>query len=481
MTVEERTETSDPRPGPPAAVPRRAVVLGGGLAGMLAASVLAGHADEVVVLERDRLPATALPRKGLPQARHAHLMLSGGARAVESLLPGITDAWVAAGARRMALPAALVTLSAQGWIPRAAGPQFLISCSRDLLDLVVRQRVTALPRVTVREGVEVLGLTGDTRRVTGVRLAGAGGGESWTLPADFVVDATGRGSRAPHWLTGLGLPAVREETVDSGLVYASRLFRAPPGAEDFPVVSVSPAPGGDLPGQGMTMHPVEGGRWLVTVSGTRGGEPSRDAAAFEPFARRLRHPLAADIIARAEPLSDVHLNRSTVNRRRCFERLDPWPAGFVVTGDAVAAYNPVYGHGMSVAALAAVALREVLAGEVLADPRVARRAQRAITRTADAAWAMAAGEDIHYPGAVGERPPAAARLLRGYLQRMMRTGTVDHAVTRALLDVMTLSAPVSRLFAPAVALRVARGPGRRPSHEPPVTAAELARVGLAAR
>ncbi|GHG78091.1 FAD-dependent monooxygenase [Streptomyces griseocarneus] len=481
MSVEERAETSTPRHGPPAARPRRAVVLGGGLAGMLAASVLTGHADEVVVLERDRLPATALPRKGLPQARHAHVLLSGGARAMESLLPGITDAWLAAGARRMALPTALVSLSAQGWIPRAAERQFLISCSRDLLDLVVRQRVTALPRVTVREGVEVHGLTGDARRVTGVRLTDEGNGGPGTLAADFVVDATGRGSRAPRWLTGLGLPAVREETVDSGLVYASRLFRAPPGAEDFPLVSVAPSPGRDLPGQGMTMHPVEGGRWLMTVSGTRGGEPSRDNDAFEPFARRLRHPIAADLIARAEPLTDVHLNRSTVNRRRRFERLDAWPAGFVVTGDAVAAYNPVYGHGMSVAALDAVALREVLAGEVLADPRVARRAQRALARTADAAWAMAAGEDIHYPGAVGERPPAATRLLRGYLQRLMRTGTVDHAVTRVLLDVMTLSAPLSRLFAPDVALRVARGPGLRPPHEPPVTADEMARAGLAAR
>ncbi|MHA7958801.1 NAD(P)/FAD-dependent oxidoreductase [Streptomyces sp. L500] len=458
---------------------RRAVVLGGGMAGMLAASALADHADEVVVVERDRLPSGALPRKGLPQARHAHLMLAGGARAVESLLPGITDRWLAEGARRVALPTALVSLSSQGWIPRAPEAQFLISCSRDLLDAVVRERVLAHSRITLRDGVEVHGLLGDARRVTGVRIGEVGAGGVRPLPAALVVDATGRESQAARWLTELGLPAVREETVDSGLVYATRLFRAPPGAEDFPVVSVAPRPDALLPGQGVTMHPVEGGRWLVTLSGTRGGEPSREDAEFEPFARRLRHPLVADLIARAEPLTGVRRGRSTVNRRRYFERMASWPGGLVVTGDAVAAYNPVYGHGMSAAAAGAVALREVLAGEVLGDPRSARRAQRAVARTVDGPWAMAVGEDIHYPGAIGERPPAAARLLRGYVQRMILTATVDPALTRAMVDVMTLAAPMSALFTPAVVARVARGPRRLPPPEPPITAAELARAGLA--
>ncbi len=246
-------------------------------------------------------------------------------------------------------------------------------------------------------------------------------------------------------------------------------------------MSVSPRPGGRVPGQGVTMHPVEGGRWLVTVSGTRGGEPSRSAGDFETFARRLRHPLVADLIAGAEPLTDVLLSRSTINRRRYFERLDRWPGGFVVIGDAVAAYNPIYGHGMSVAALNAAALRDTLAGQVLGDPRLARRAQRAVARTADAAWSMAVGEDIHYPGAIGERPPVPARLLRGYVQRMMLTGTVDPAVTRPLLDVMTLSKPMAGLFAPGVVLRVLRGPLGRPPTEPPITAAERAVAGLTPR
>ncbi|MGW1200598.1 NAD(P)/FAD-dependent oxidoreductase [Streptomyces sp. NPDC002536] len=456
---------------------RRSVVLGGGMAGMLAAAVLADHGHDVVVVERDRLPDTARARKGVPQARHAHLMMSGGARVIESLLPGVSEQWLTAGARRIPLPTGLVSLLVQGWMPRWPEMEYLIACSRDLLDAVVREQVLARPGITLHEGAEAAGLLGTARRVTGVRLHGGSGAES--LEADLVVDTTGRGSRAPQWLAQLGLPAVREETVDSGLVYATRVFRAPPGAEDVPVVSVQAEAGTPRPGRGATLLPIEGGRWIVTLAGTRGGEPTRDAGEFEPYARTLRHPIVADLVARAEPLTEVHLTRSTVNRRRYFERLPEWPAGFLVMGDALAAYNPVYGHGMSVAAHSAAALRAALRADGAGGPGFARRAQRAAAAAAGPAWDLATGEDVNYPGVVGARPPAAARLLRGYVQRTMLTATANPAVTRPLLEVMTLSRPLSALFAPGVAVHVLRGPGRRPAAEPPITAGERERWGLA--
>ncbi|MGW1071689.1 NAD(P)/FAD-dependent oxidoreductase [Streptomyces sp. NPDC002537] len=459
----------------------RAVVLGAGMAGMLAASVLAGHVDEVVIVDRDRMPDGAHPRKGLPQARHAHLLMSGGARVVDALLPGTLDRWLRAGARRIALTAGLVVLSTQGWFPRMPGTQFLLSCTRDLLDLVVREQVLALPGVVLRDGTEALALLGDAGRVTGVRVRGEGEHAAEELGADLVVDASGRGSQAARRLTDLGLPVVHEETVDSGLVYATRIFRAPPGTERFPLVSIQADPHSRRPGQGSTMLPIEGGRWLVTVSGTRGGEPSRNTEDFEPFTRGLRDPLIADLIARADPLTDVVVTRSTVNRRRFFERLPAQPEGFVALGDAVATYNPVYGQGMSVAAQSAAVLRDALRAEGVDAPGLAGRVQRSVARVTGGAWDMATGEDINYPGAIGKQPPAAARLLRGYMQRMMWAATGDPLVLRALMDVMTLSAPMTRLVSPAVALGVARGPGRRAQAGPSITRAELALWGLAPR
>ncbi|QLE70971.1 FAD-dependent oxidoreductase [Streptomyces rectiverticillatus] len=472
---------SSPSSGSPGGRTGRAVVLGAGMAGMLAAAALARHAGEVVIVERDRLPEGMEPRKGLPQARHAHLMMSGGARAVESLLPGTIEGWVRAGARRIPLGTGLVAMGPQGWYPRWPGTQFLMACTRDLLDMVVREQVLALPGVTLREETDALALLGNAQRVTGVKVRAVGSHSAEALEADLVVDASGRGSQAARRLTELGLHPAHEETVDTGMVYVTRIFRAPAGSERFPVVSVQADPRGRQPGQGATMVPVEGGRWLLTACGTRGGEPSREAGEFEPFVRSLRHPLIADLIADREPLTDVHLTRSTVNRRRYFERMPAWPEGFAVVGDAVATFNPVYGQGMSVAAHSAVAIRGILAEQGLGAPGLARHIQRAVGRAAGSPWDLATGEDINYPGAIGEQPPAAARLLRGYVQRLMRTATVNPVVMRSLFDVMTLSAPMTALVKPPVVLGVLRGPGRAVCNEPSITAAELALCGLGPR
>ncbi|MFI9723173.1 FAD-dependent oxidoreductase [Streptomyces sp. NPDC052396] len=456
---------------------RRAVVIGSGLAGMLTAAALADHA-QVTLLERDRLPEAPAPRKGLPQARHAHLLWSGGVRAIEGILPGITEHWIRAGARRIPLPTGLVSLSAQGWLRRWPEMQYLIACSRDLLDSVVREQILHLD-ITARDGVEAVGLIGSPRNVTGVRIRNVATGQLEDLDADLVVDAGGRGSAAPKWLAGLGIPAPHEKTVDSGLTYATRVFRAPVGTDNFPVVNVQADARQPVPGRTATLVPIENGRWLVTLSGTRGGNPPKDNAQFEQFARsEVRHPIVADLIAAAEPLTDVQVTHSTVNRRRHFEQLGSWPAGFIVLGDAVATYNPIYGQGMSVAAQSAAALRDAVRSRGLGDRNLARVIQKAIGRLVKGPWELATGQDILYPGAVGPQPPVAARLLRGYMDRLMRTATGRAATCHALLDTMTLSAPISRLLAPTVAIGVLRGPRLDPPAEPPLTAAEMKRAGL---
>ncbi|MGJ5831090.1 FAD-dependent oxidoreductase [Streptomyces ossamyceticus] len=473
---------SEPVSGPhdtAAGTGRRAVVVGAGLAGLLAAAALRDHA-EVTVVERDALPEGPEARKGVPQARHAHLLWSGGARAMEELLPGVTEAWLAAGARRIPLPTGLVSLSATGWIRRWPEMEFMIACSRDLLESVVRARLLAGPRVTVLERTEILGLTGDASRVTGVRVRMADG-EERLLPADLVVDAAGRGSRGTAWLDTLGVPPAPMEEVDSGLVYASRIFRAPEGTEEYPVVNVQPNAEDPVPAQSATLVPVEGGRWLVTLSGTRGGQPTAKAEEFVTFAHNVRHPVVGELISRAEPLTDVVVTRSTINRRRYFEKVSRWPDGFVAIGDAVATYNPIYGHGMSVAAQGALGLREKVAEHGITAPGLARRVQRAVAVPVALAWELATGTDIRYPEAIGKRPNAMQRLFGLYVQRLMRTAVGRPLVFRAFLGVITLSAPAAALVRPEVVLAVLRGPVKDPLTGPPLTDREREIVPGAAR
>ncbi|UZJ31863.1 FAD-dependent oxidoreductase [Streptomyces endophytica] len=327
--------------------PYLAVVLGGGFTGMLAAAALSEYA-EVIVVERERLPRTPALPTDLPHARHAHLLAAHGARMVEALVPGSVERWLAEGARRVPVPAELAGRASLGR-PDRHGPPHLIACSRDLLDRVIRQQVPARPGVAVVDGTEAEELTGTAEHVTGVRVRDTTTGETYRLDADLVVDATGRHSTSRARLAALGLPRVGEDRADSAIVSATRIFRAPEGAENLPVLTSRsgltvppPGPSGAaraaagrtlpvraVPERTATLVPIEGGRWLVTLTGTGEDRPTQHAGRFVPFARRAGDPRIGDLIADAEPLSEVRLSRDTVNRRWRYEQLPSWPSGFL--------------------------------------------------------------------------------------------------------------------------------------------------------
>lgn len=457
-----------------------AVVLGGSLAGLLAARALTSFADRVVVIERDTLPAGPEPRTGLPQARHVHQLWSGGARALERLVPGVGERLRAAGVTRLPVTTDMVVLSPHGWFRRWAESAFLLPASRDLLDWVVRTRILADPRIELVERAEALGPVGTGTAVTGARIRDREGTER-TLPADLVVDATGRGSRAPRWLASLGLPAPERREVNPGLAYATRLFRAPEQARDgFPIVNVQADPRGPRPGRGGVLMPIEDGRWMVTLHGCRGHEPTTDAADFLRYAREeLRHPVIAELLARAEPLGeDVAFTRTTANRRHYFERMPKWPENFVVLGDAVCALNPVYGHGMSVAAQGALALREVMGRHQLGTPGLARRVQRAISRPVRAAWDLSTGADVFYPGATETGPTLRERITAAYVGRLLHTATGNGRIARRVTDVTSLERGSGVLLAPSMVVAAAVGPLKPALGGPPLTVDELKAVGL---
>ncbi|MFJ3217562.1 NAD(P)/FAD-dependent oxidoreductase [Kitasatospora sp. NPDC086801] len=441
----------------------RVVVLGGGLSGLLAATALSRYAAEVTVVESDTLPDSPQPRKGLPQSRHSHMLMAGGARAMDALLPGTTDALYAAGAHRRGMPWGIVTYSAEGWYRRHRDSDaHLISCSRDLLDHVVRQQVfAAAAGIKVLQKTQVVGLAGTSARISGVRVEQDG--EERTLPANLVIDATGRLSKAPQWLASLGLPTVREEIVDPGLAYATRLYQAPGGVhEQFPAVMVQPKAGTGEPGHGASVFPIEDGRWIVALYGTRGAQPPTSDEDFLAFARTTRNPIVAEIIASAEPIGEIRGYRATANRRRRYDKL-PVPEGFLAVGDAVTALNPIYGHGMSVAAHCAFHLDRRLRKRGLAAAST-RRLQAGIVRVGTPAWTMATTTDRWFPDVKANHGRAGGPMAQRFSARIARTATCDAALSRTLFDVTTLSASPAQLSKPSVLLSALRG-----SKLPPLT------------
>ncbi|MDI3386269.1 FAD-dependent monooxygenase [Streptomyces sp. B-S-A8] len=456
---------------------KRAVVVGGSLAGLLAAHVLTEHADRVTVVERDRLHSEPVPRPGVPQSRHTHVLVDGGQRALDELLPGFMDELRAAGSPRVGMPEDMVQWQGGRWFRRTTASMYIHTGTRPQLELLVRQRVLANPAIEVVEGAEAVGLLGNAARVRGVLLRerGAGGQERGArgaegaepLAADLVVDASGRGSRAPQWLAGIGADAPYEETIDTGLAYASRVYRDRSGrlgehARGFNIVADPTQP------YGAVVAPLEDGTCMVTLSGLRGAEPPTDDEEFTAFAKLLPHPVVHRWLRDAEPLTPAYGFRRTANVRRRYDLPGRRPAGFLATGDALCTFNPIYGQGMSVAARNALALRDALA-----DPRrtpTTRRVQRAVLASSGQAWDISAGADRKMPGADGNAVAAGVldRPAGWYLGRVIERCGTDPVVGDAFRSVLTLTAPLTSLFAPRVAGRVLFGPVVPAPTEPPM-------------
>ncbi|MFJ8693258.1 FAD-dependent oxidoreductase [Streptomyces roseolilacinus] len=448
---------------------RHAVVIGGSVAGLLAARVLADHAERVTVVERDRFPEEAEPRAGVPQGRHLHVLLEGGQRALEQLLPGVMGELLADGAPRVGMPEDVVQWQAGDWYHRTAAVVHLVTASRPLVEQAIRRRVLADPRVTAVQATEAVGLVGDAARVRGVLVRGRGagrGGEPRPIAADLVVDASGRGSRASRWLAALGAEPPHEEIIDTGLAYASRFYRHDRHGEETDARGYFVVPNPHQAYSGVAL-PVEDGRFLVTLSGLRGQEPPGDGAAFEEFAGRLPHPVLRDWLAKAEPVSPVYGFRDTANVRRRYDRPGRRPAGFLVTGDALCAFNPIYGQGMAVAAMAAVVLRDALASR---RTPTTSRVQRALLRASRQAWDISAGADRKMPGAVGDaaRTSPLERPVDWYMARLQRRVGSDPVVGSVFRPVLSLTKPLTALFAPRVARAVLFGPEPESLRRPPL-------------
>jgi 2-polyprenyl-6-methoxyphenol hydroxylase-like FAD-dependent oxidoreductase len=342
------------------AIACRAVVIGGSLSGLAAARVLADYFEQITLLERDTLGPGIGHRPGVPQARHAHILLPRGLSALEKIYPGLPGHLLAAGAASFDAQYAGAHLGRM----RGHGIERLLGMTRPFLEWHLRQQVLGLSNVQLIDACQVMGLTAspDAGRVTGVtvrwRVPGASRED---LPADLVVDASGRASQAPSWLEelGCGRPPESELRVDVG--YASRLYRLRPEAPYMcRPAFLLPMPG-ESKRAGMAL-PVEDGRWMVALSGYGGDFPPINENGFREYADALPSPVVAALIRAGEPLGDIVGHRFISNLRRHYERMPETPEGFIVLGDAMCSVNPIYGQGMTMSALQALALAETLAG-----------------------------------------------------------------------------------------------------------------------
>jgi 2-polyprenyl-6-methoxyphenol hydroxylase-like FAD-dependent oxidoreductase len=430
-----------------------AVVIGASMGGLLAARALSDFFTMVTIVERDAFPASDVPRKGVPQGRHTHGLLARGRAVLEEFFPGYSNEVVTESGGLLGDIANDITWIGHN-VALAQDKSGLIGllASRPVLEGHVRRRVLKLPNIRAIENCAVQGLaTGASRdRVTGVRVRIDGKDEE-TINADLVVDASGRGSASPAWLDELGYQRPADEKVEIGIGYMTRTYRRKPGelGGKLGIVIAGSAPNW----RNGVIIALENDTWTVSVGGFLGDDAPANDAEFLAFLATLPTKEIHDVVARAEPLTDYIRYRYVSSLRRRYEKLERFPQGYLVFGDAICSFNPVYGQGMTVAAQEAVTLRDVLnAGAEDIAPRFFKAAAKIV----DIPWDIAVGNDLRHPCVEGPRP-AMVRFINWYIGKLHLAARNDATLATAFLKVANLMSPPPALLSPAIAWRVWRG------------------------
>ena len=427
-----------------------AIVIGASVGGLLAARALSDFFTTVTVLERDQFPAADTPRKGVPQGRHAHGLLARGSTVLEELFPGFMNEVVEESGGLLG-----DVVNDVAWIGHnvrlAHGNSGLIGllASRPVLEGHLRRRLLALPNVRAIEHCSVQGLVADSdrKRVIGVRTR-VDSKPAQIVAADLVIDATGRGSCSPAWLEELGYPTPVSERVKVGIGYLTRTYRRRATDLDGKLGMVV---AGSAPNwRNGVILAQENDRWIVSAGGFLGDDAPDNESGFLAYLATLPTKEIRDVVASAEPLTDFTRYRHLLSVRRRYEKLTHFPDNYLVFGDAICSFNPIYGQGMTVATQEALTLQQCLRE---GSKDLGRRFFQAAGSIVDIPWHIAVGNDLRHPKVAGPRS-AMQRFINWYIGKLHLAATHDSALATAFLKVVNLMAPPTTLLTPSIAWRV---------------------------
>jgi 2-polyprenyl-6-methoxyphenol hydroxylase-like FAD-dependent oxidoreductase len=425
-----------------------AIVIGGSIAGLIAARALSDYFERITILERDEIENSPVLHKSVPQGNHLHALLNGGQRVLSALYPGFTDDLRGFGANQFTIGRDVAWYFPDGKAYSATGSlrePFDVGlegqcASRGLIEYVIRRRTQELPGVRVETGTTVRELICREGWVHGVRC-----NDGRSFEAEIVVDATGRASRAPQWLAAAGVLEPRQTTIGVDTAYSTANFRVPEWYDGESLVFITgPAP--TFTRRGYVIR-IENGSLLVSLIGRFGDYPPTDREGFLGFAKELHSDLAWRVIKDAEQLSPIAHHRFPTSVQRHYEQVTSVER-FIAIGDALCTFNPIHAQGMSAAAGQANLLREVLS-EHLSQARgpdgIAAEFFSRATELNSTPWNLAAGFDFAFPQTRGERPAGTEERAR-YFAILDRLQIEDPEIRRLMTEVFHLVRPLSALL-----------------------------------
>jgi len=433
---------------------KQAIVIGGSLTGLLTARVLSDHFEKVTILERDPVHDVPESRKGQAQTRHLHGLLANGLNILREYFPGLEDELKTGGAFIGDMGDFIHWYQYGGYRIKVKSEFTSISMSRPFLEFHVRRHVLGLPNVTLIDSCAVIELvtSPDKKQVIGVRVTKRSTeNNTETLEADLVVDASGRGSATPKWLESLGYARPQETEVKARIGYATCEYRRiEKDVNKLSIEMISPA--APFEKHGTFLFPIEDDRWIMTSGGYVGDHPPSDEAGLLEFVRSLPAQDIYNIISNTEPLTEIITYKYPASLRRHYEKLKRFPEGFLVIGDAVASFNPIYGQGMTSAAMQTRALKNLIKQHPDLQ-RLWKSFFKQAAKVVDMPWQLAVGEDFRYPETEGKKPPFTD-IINAYVAKVHKATHNDPVVYTQFLRVMNLMAAPASLMSPRIMWRV---------------------------
>ena len=431
----------------------RAIVIGGSIAGLLSARVLADYFERVTIIDRDILPDTPQARRGVPQSVQPHVLFTKGYRILGEFFPGIEKQLETNGALTIDWAREFQHHVEGHWGLKTDDPSNIVSitCSRYLLEWTIRQELLKLPRIDFVEQSKVTGLICDRQaeKVTGVRLQ-----SNAELMGDLIVDASGRSSQAPQWLKQIGCKAPSETVVNPFLGYATRRYRLPANLQpDWKVMLISQTPPQDT--RLGYLARIEQGEIIATLGGYGQDFPPLNESGFLEFARSLSQPDFYRAIANAAATSPIYAHRATANRLRHYEKIK-LPTGFMALGDATCALCPVYGQGMTVSALGAKNLQTWL-NKSPCNKLDNNRFQNQLAKTNSFHWMLATSQDSRFPTTQGRKTDNLGvlnRIMAAYTNKLLSKSAVKPNLHLTFLEVAHLLRSPLALYNPLVIWQV---------------------------
>lgn len=432
----------------------RAVIIGGSLTGLVTARVLSEHFSQIIVVEQDQLCIEKGFRRGVPQARHAHGLTYQGAQALESLFPGLRHELETAGSPIFDHGEAVSARLPDGPLPLTTSGQLMQVFNRDLLDSTLLKRLIKFPGIRFCDNRIVTGLHMDAEkeRIQGVNIHSRLEKTDEFMQADFVVDASGRFSKMPHWLANLGFEVPKDRVVDAQIIYSSGVFTGP--ERDWQVIyHINNAP---LSTRGAYVLRTEDDQWLVTLYGALNDKPPTREHAFRAFAASINNPELNKLLEASVAVSPIVSYARTENRKRCYHQARRWPKRLVVLGDAACAFNPIYGQGISLAVFEAIHLGKLMARYKNPEQLdlIGKIYQKNLARLILWPWWLAISQDLIWEEKINSRrAPWIARSFHWYKMQLYKAVIKDPVLYKLFLAIFHMSNHPLNLFHPRVVVR----------------------------